>query len=315
MKKLNTIDNIFEDDIGYISSYDFSQGNLNNENRIKAITTVASVCYDNPNIIGKESLYNRLARESAGLPSSSFEFVPVLLTIGQIFIINKALSNLNSDKSYILKVEKYGEYIEESDTTYLLTNFRALLADSSYIGFNTEDYFNNLDESLIIKKYSKTFLTKMDLASARQHNRHRAHLQEISRRYVSGLKTKLEFYNDPKLSGKSTFVNRNDLDLKVTDLEVIESDVAELEVTDLEVTDILLQEMAIEHYFGLLDQGVKPQHARRVLPQSMYTTIWTNFLPFQLKNYLAIRDDDHAQTEIQIVAKSMKLLLELDDEN
>ncbi|HRM76790.1 MAG TPA: FAD-dependent thymidylate synthase, partial [Aliarcobacter cryaerophilus] len=59
--------------------YDFSTANMSEENRIKAITQVASICYQNPKAIGSESLYNRLMAESMGLPSSSFEFVPVIL--------------------------------------------------------------------------------------------------------------------------------------------------------------------------------------------------------------------------------------------
>ena len=71
--------NIFNDDIAFVEQYDFSQANLSEENRLNAITTVASICYQNPKGIGSESLYNRLLAESHGLPSSSFEFVPVLL--------------------------------------------------------------------------------------------------------------------------------------------------------------------------------------------------------------------------------------------
>ena len=84
MKVINKKENIFNDDIAYVEQYDFSTANLNEENRIKAITTVASICYQNPKAIGSESLYNRLLAESKGLPSSSFEFVPVLLTFDEV---------------------------------------------------------------------------------------------------------------------------------------------------------------------------------------------------------------------------------------
>ena len=87
MIKINENRNIFGDDIAFIEQYDFSKANLSEENRIKAITTVASICYQNPKAVGSESLYNRLLAESKGLPSSSFEFVPVLLNIGEIGMI------------------------------------------------------------------------------------------------------------------------------------------------------------------------------------------------------------------------------------
>ena len=55
MKPINKKENIFGDDIAFIEQYDFSTANMSEENRIKAITTVASICYQNP----KKSLKNR----------------------------------------------------------------------------------------------------------------------------------------------------------------------------------------------------------------------------------------------------------------
>ena len=85
MELINKKENIFGDDIAFIEQYDFSQANMSEENRIKAITTVASICYQNPKAINSESLYNRLLAESKGLPSSSAEFVPVLLTEEEVY--------------------------------------------------------------------------------------------------------------------------------------------------------------------------------------------------------------------------------------
>ena len=79
------IDNIFNDGIGFVEEYDFSTANLNEKSRIHAISAVASICYQNPKAIGSESLYNRLLAESKGLPSSSAEFVPVLLTEEEVY--------------------------------------------------------------------------------------------------------------------------------------------------------------------------------------------------------------------------------------
>ena len=82
---INKKENVFGDDIAFVEQYDFSQANMSEENRIKAITSVASICYQNPKAIGSESLYNRLLAESKGLPSSSAEFVPVLLTEEEVY--------------------------------------------------------------------------------------------------------------------------------------------------------------------------------------------------------------------------------------
>ena len=119
IKKINEKQNILNDNIGFVENWDFSRANLNEENRILAITQVASICYQNPKALGSESLYNRLMAESMGLPSSSFEFVPVLLDYE------------NPKHQEILKLEysnckKFGEIL---DDRYLLTNYRALVYD------------------------------------------------------------------------------------------------------------------------------------------------------------------------------------------
>ena len=68
MELINKKENIFGDDIAFIEQYDFSKANMSEENRILAITQVASICYQNPKALGSESLYNRLMAESKGLP-------------------------------------------------------------------------------------------------------------------------------------------------------------------------------------------------------------------------------------------------------
>jgi thymidylate synthase (FAD) len=91
MKLINKKENIFGDNIAFVEQYDFSKANMSEENRIKAITTVASICYQNPKAVGSESLYNRLLAESRGLPSSSFEMCPILLTEEEVKQIQRQI--------------------------------------------------------------------------------------------------------------------------------------------------------------------------------------------------------------------------------
>ena len=91
MNKVNDKLNIFGDDIAFIEQYDFSTANMSEENRIKAITQVASICYQNPKAVNSESLYNRLLAESKGLPSSSFEMCPILLTEEEVKQIQRQI--------------------------------------------------------------------------------------------------------------------------------------------------------------------------------------------------------------------------------
>jgi thymidylate synthase (FAD) len=266
------------DNIGYLEAYDFSRANTSEASRIACISTVASVCYGNPKAAGSISLYNRLANESAGLPSSSFEFVPVLLHSSKI-----------AELEYFYKSSiKFGEYIIEDSQNYLLTNLRALIAD---VGAKADQYFNTEEECAIIAKHHKVFKAKIDIATRTQYIRHRVSWQELSRRYVSGNRAPFEFYVSPKL--------------KVS----IDSDIGYTGGEGMG-TNWVIPQRHIEHSVQLYDaaiaNGVKPEEARRILPQAMYTTIWSAWLPSQLESFYTLRLDSHAQSEIRELAKAMK---------
>lgn len=271
IEKINEKQNILNDNIGFIENWDFSRANLNEENRILAITQVASICYQNPKALGSESLYNRLMAESMGLPSSSFEFVPVLLDYE------------NPKHQEILKLEysnckKFGEIL---DDRYLLTNYRALVYDfendKDKFSFDIRTIFNTQEECKIIKEYFKVFLFKVDFPTRSQMVRHRISWQELSRRYVSAKRVPFEFYVSEKLKDNQ------------------------------KVQDLIKQSEDL--YFELLENGVKPQEARRVIPQMGYTQIWGAFMPKQLDNYFKLRLDEHAQWEIRQTAIAMQELL------
>lgn len=268
---INKKENIFEDNIAFVENWDFSKANLNEENRIRAITQVASICYQNPKALGSESLYNRLMAESMGLPSSSFEFVPVLLDYQNEK--HREILNLEYSNS-----KKFGEQLDDK---YLLTNYRALVYDYENLkdsfSFDIRTIFNNEDECKIIKDYFKVFLYKVDLPTRSQMVRHRVSWQELSRRYVSGKKVPFEFYVSPKLK----------------DNEKVQE----------------LIEKSQELYYELLELKIKPQEARRVIPQMGYSQIWGAFLPRQLDNYFKLRLDETAQWEIRQTALAMQELL------
>lgn len=268
---INKKENIFDDDIAFVENWDFSTANLNEKNRIQAITQVASICYQNPKALGNESLYNRLMAESMGLPSSSFEFVPVLLDYE------------NPKHQEILKLEysnskKFGEQLDDK---YLLTNYRALVYDYENLqeefSFDIRTIFNTQEECKIIKDYFKVFLYKVDLPTRSQMVRHRVSWQELSRRYVSAKRVPFEFYISEKL--------KHNPKVKA------------------------LVKQSEELYFELLDAGVKPQEARRVIPQMAYTQIWGAFMPKQLDNYFKLRLDETAQWEIRQTAIAMQELI------
>ena len=265
---LGRIENILTDGCGSVEAWDFSLANSSYEARVYFVSKVASICYGNPKALGSISLFDRLQAEAAGLPSSSYEFVPVLITKEQF-----ATKDLKA-------CWKFGEQVGD----YLICNLRALIAD-----VGPEDSLNYLntapEEIQIIKDNFKVFLFNVDLATRAQMVRHRCSWQELSRRYVSGKKQPFEFYISEKMSS----------------LEL------DWPFDGSTIRDII--EGCLRAYNTAINSGVKPEEARRILPQAMKTTIWGAFQPAQLANFFTLRLDKSAQKEIRCVAEAMKELI------
>lgn len=279
-------------DSGFIELWDFSNANSSHEARVQAISAVASVCYGSNSLNPKFKLYDKLARESIGLPSSSFEFVPVLLDIRQYTLINKMWDSGNIKD--LPNVLRFGQFI--INDKYLLTNLRALLYDLEKLK-NTDslkndfayhlidpekDYWYNTkeEEIKIIKENFFVFKIKATIRDFRQHVRHRrAMYQELSRRYTAGNKVPIEFRVSPKLEEKNPGT-------------------------------LSFLKGSVELYNKLLESGLQSQDARDVIPVSMYSTIWTAYYPDGLDNYLKLRTKSSAQKEIRLIAKAMEEMIE-----
>ena len=284
--------NIFGDNIAYVESYDFSKANLNNESRLDVITLIASICYQSPKSHGSESLYNRLMAESGGLPSSSFEMVPMLFNYEQIKDDVYALTDVTIEDTNMLK---YGEKVE--DGKYLLTNFRAVVYDFENLGIDLRDHFNTEAECQIIAKHFKVFKMKVDMPTFGQAVRHRINWQVLSRRYVSGSRVPFSFYIADKMKDIRSFPS----------LIPVEDGYAK--PVDIDTEDVIA--ICLEHYKAALDAGVKPQVARGIIPQCAYTEAWCAFQPKQFNSFINLRTDQHAQHEIRLLSKAM---LELSSE-
>ena len=277
---ISSINNVLDGIAGKVEYWDFSKGNSSYEARVAHVTQVASVCYQNPKGLLSISLFDRLQAESGGLPSSSYEFIPVLLNSKQaVQIISNSLSTHPED----VPIVKFGTWL--SVGTYLLTNLRALI---EMVGPEASlNYLNTSEEEIqIIHDNFKVFLFNVDLSTRAQMVRHRVSWQELSRRYVSGTKSPFEFYDSNKLSKviseDHNYMSRNSEDII---------------------------EICVNHYNAAIASGVKPEEARRILPQAMMTQIWGAFQPSQLDNWFNLRLDKHAQSEIRMVAQAMQELI------
>ena len=275
---LGRINNVLTEGCGSVEAWDFSLANSSYEARVYFVTKVASICYGNPKALSSINLFNRLEAESHGLPSSSYEFVPVLLPWDAYSAI------VCRKKNHTLNILKYGEWVDNK-YEYLLTNLRALIAD---VGSEESlKYLNTSDEEIqIIRDNFKVFLFNVDLSTRAQMVRHRVSWQELSRRYVSGKKQPFEFY----------------ISKKMENLEHEDCNFGRYS------TEWIIQ-TCITHYDAAIASGIKPEEARRILPQAMMTTIWGAFQPSQLDNWFQLRLDAHAQREIRHVAEAMKELM------
>ena len=287
--KINGRQNIFNDNIAYIQQWNFSRANLNEKSRIEAITLIASICYQNPKALNSDSLYNRLMAESSGLPSSSFEFVPILFDYEALKQYIWEESDVTIEDTNMLK---YGEKVE--DGKYLLTNFRAVIYDKEKFDIDLTKHFNTEEECKIIDKHFKVFKAHIDLPTFGQMVRHRVNWQVVSRRYVSGKKMPFDFYISEKMSNVKSGLYK--------------SIAYDGQIDDISTENII--NICLEHYYASLEAGVKPEEARRIIPQAAYTTAWFAMQQNQLDNFFKLRLDSHAQKEIRLLAEAMKDMIE-----
>ena len=290
LQMINSKENLYGDGIAKVEQYDFSRANSSDEARTLAITSIATVCTQKFESIGSEKLCTKLLTEAHGIPSSAYGFIPVLID-EYLFSMNLLLFGDKNTED--MNVYKFGQKVE--DGKYLLTNLRALIND---IGLEASKEFYNTDENeiAIIKKHFKVFKHKMDIRSARQFMRHTTAVwQELSRRYVSGKKVPFEFYINDKI--KDIIVSSYDgIDSKGNSINI------SYEMNSLLSLSTKLYETAIEN-------GVKPQDARDILPLCTYTEIWSGWQPFALENMLTERTAIGTQWELRQTALAIKDLI------
>jgi len=134
------------------------------------------------------------------------------------------------------------------------------------------------------------FHIKCPIFVARQWFRHRiASYNEISGRYAT---LREEFCLPERLRTQKARNYRYDL--------VPEADNAELRG---KIAAFYQQAYAL--YQELLERGVAREHARIVLPLSLYTQFYWTVNARALMNFLALRSDEHAQEEIRLYADAI----------
>lgn len=121
---------------------------------------------------------------------------------------------------------------------------------------------------------------------------------EVSRRYVSDLP---EFFTPDTWRGRPVDKKQGSSDALIVRMTFTNN----VESWEAEVNDIYYQHLeACEFvYNSMIKAGIAPEQARMVLPQSMYTSyIVTGSLAAWARAY-KLRTDEHAQHEIQDLAR------------
>jgi thymidylate synthase (FAD) len=274
--------------LGYVEIYDPSGFNESEDARVAAVTKVASVCFQS-DMEGKRSLYDKLYRESIGLPSTSFEFVPVVLRM-EVHKRLRKLYNKYAKTVNLMHTLKYGNILDNHDGLFVATNLRALMHDVSEINdgggsvnINDEMFFNKDDATKqIIKDNFLFFKKKIDIVTARQLMRHRVSWQEMSRRYVSNKKKPIEVYLSEKMTSAPIIEHNGNL------------------ISSSDAIDICLS-----LYNKAVEQGIKPQEARRIVPVGMMTEVFSMWDKTQFDIMVTLRNSSKAQDEIRQLAEAM----------
>jgi thymidylate synthase (FAD) len=139
-----------------------------------------------------------------------------------------------------------------------------------------------------------TFNIKMPIFVMRQFVRHRMqNLNEVSARYTQ---LPNEFYIPEKW-------RKQDIKNKQGSLE---SD--EMAHQNLSNELNLHCSVAYDLYEDMIEKGVAREMARMVLPINIYTEIYTCWDLKNLLHFITLREDSHAQAEIQEYGKAMKAI-------
>jgi thymidylate synthase (FAD) len=147
-----------------------------------------------------------------------------------------------------------------------------------------------------------TFEVKAPIFIFRQWHRHRTWgYNELSARYRE---LPEEFYlPDPRLIGEQSGTN------KQTRIIHSEEDVPLPQQRQIEVDEVKKHcKNAFELYRDLLNLGWPRELARSVLPVNTYSHMFATVNLLNLFRFLTLRDDAHAQYEIQVYAQAMKEL-------
>ncbi len=182
------------------------------------------------------------------------------------------------------------------------------IAESARISYKSPSKGIEQDEKLIHYLWKNSHLSpfeqcnitlniKMPIFIMRQFVRHRTfRINEVSARYTE---LPAEFYI-PEVWRKQDTKNKQGSDGEFSD-----------NINWAFSSDLSRHcEKTYEYYLSMIKNGVSREMARMVLPVNIYTEIYVNCDLRNLLNFVRLREDSHAQYEIQVYGKAIKSVLE-----
>jgi thymidylate synthase (FAD) len=156
------------------------------------------------------------------------------------------------------------------------------------------------------EQVSITYNIKLPLFVQGQMVRHRTQrLNQVSARYTEMVD---EFYI-PKEWRKQDTKNKqgsnNDEDLSKKEIPIYNYDGVLVDYFDISSALSHHCKKSYQLYKQLLDIGVSKEMARMLLPQNLYTEIYSNWDLNNLTRFFSLRIEEHAQLEIREYAKAM----------
>jgi len=271
-----------------LEMWDFSQSNRSEKDRYETVSGVASICFQSTGVDPKK-LYDKLYTESIGLPSSSFEFVPVVVNEEMSQRIDNgyaSVCNLSKDIVQYPNIMRFGTLIAASGSVYTLTNLRAVLSDIEFlkqygITINIDELNSNLLGEAIALRNFFVFKIKADISCMRQLMRHRVSWQEMSRRYVSAKKVPFEF--------------------------LVNDDMKKACVDGMNYREYF--ELSTKFYEDCMSNGAHQQEARRFIPVCQMTEVWMAADYTKLINMLKLRTKSSTQQDTREIAIAMTKML------
>jgi thymidylate synthase (FAD) len=178
------------------------------------------------------------------------------------------------------------------------------IVDAARVSYGSERQSEEKDKKLLFRLYRDkhtspfemaklTLNLKMPIFIARQYVRHRMqNLNEYSARYKE---LPDEFYipKEWRKQGDSSNKQGSEKTDELNHLQISQG----VEAFCIEAYDL---------YKYMLSQGIAREMARMVLPLNIYTEMWVTWDMKNLLHFITLREDSHAQAEIQEYGKAIK---------